>query len=166
MLGVVKTMTERKRERERERERERDGEKLLEYNSPMFKASEFLGSDHQIITIIYKMFSEFSNLLPIWQVKFGKSLETLNCERIVLFFRESIFGYKDLSVEMYYSAAKLNTYVNMKYSDKISKDKFIDSSGISLPEVTVTVSSERGRKVNLLFCYKNGPTPYNCIKIC
>ena len=62
---------------------------------------------------------------------------------------------------MYYSAAKLNTYVNIKYSDKISKDKFIDSSGISLPEVTVTVSSERGMKVNLLFCYMNGPTPYN-----
>ncbi|XP_041372189.1 histone acetyltransferase type B catalytic subunit-like isoform X2 [Gigantopelta aegis] len=47
--------------------------------------------------------------------------------------QESIFGYKDLTVQMFYSAAKLNTYINMKYSDKISKDKFFDS-GISLPE--------------------------------
>ncbi|CAH1773589.1 unnamed protein product, partial [Owenia fusiformis] len=37
---------------------------------------------------------------------------------------EAIFGYKDLKVEVYYSAARLNTYVNMHFSDKVSPQKF------------------------------------------
>ncbi|XP_069120365.1 histone acetyltransferase type B catalytic subunit-like isoform X1 [Argopecten irradians] len=38
--------------------------------------------------------------------------------------QESIFGYKDLVVEMFYSAARLSTYVNMKYSDKVTPQRF------------------------------------------
>lgn len=37
--------------------------------------------------------------------------------------QENIFGYKDLAIQLYYSAAKLNTYVNMKYTDKVSPEK-------------------------------------------
>lgn len=37
--------------------------------------------------------------------------------------RESIFGYKDLSIQMYYTAAKLYTYLNVKYLDKVSPQK-------------------------------------------
>lgn len=37
--------------------------------------------------------------------------------------QESIFGYKDLSVQVYYSAAKLTTYLNLTYSDKVSPQK-------------------------------------------
>ncbi|XP_033732888.1 histone acetyltransferase type B catalytic subunit-like [Pecten maximus] len=38
--------------------------------------------------------------------------------------QESIFGYKDLVVEMFYSAARLTTFVNMKYSDKVTPQRF------------------------------------------
>ncbi len=34
-------------------------------------------------------------------------------------FSETIFGYKDLRVEMFCSAAKMTTYVGIKYLDKI-----------------------------------------------
>ncbi|XP_046546607.1 histone acetyltransferase type B catalytic subunit-like [Haliotis rubra] len=47
--------------------------------------------------------------------------------------QESIFGYKDLVVEMYYSACRLSTYINMKYSEKLTPDKIVDSAAISLP---------------------------------
>jgi len=33
---------------------------------------------------------------------------------------ESIFGYKDLRVKLYYSAARLSTYLGMTYSDKVN----------------------------------------------
>ena len=36
---------------------------------------------------------------------------------------ENIFGYKDLRVDVYCSAARMNTYVSMKYSDKLTPDK-------------------------------------------
>ena len=34
-----------------------------------------------------------------------------------------IFGYKDLQVQMYYTAAKLNTYMGMTYKDKVTPEK-------------------------------------------
>ncbi len=33
---------------------------------------------------------------------------------------ESIFGYQDLHVRLYYTAGKLNTYVGLSYKNKIS----------------------------------------------
>jgi len=36
---------------------------------------------------------------------------------------ESIFGYKDLRVNIYSTASTLRTYVNVKYSDKVNADK-------------------------------------------
>ncbi|ESO94305.1 hypothetical protein LOTGIDRAFT_232538 [Lottia gigantea] len=38
--------------------------------------------------------------------------------------QESIFGYKDLEVKMYYTAAKLNTYLSMSYIDKVTPKRF------------------------------------------
>ncbi|XP_062589118.1 histone acetyltransferase type B catalytic subunit-like [Saccostrea cucullata] len=35
---------------------------------------------------------------------------------------ESIFGYKDLVVEMYYTAAKLTTFINLQYITKVSPE--------------------------------------------
>lgn len=37
---------------------------------------------------------------------------------------ESIFGYKDLCVKLYYSAARLTTYLGMSYSEKVNPAKF------------------------------------------
>lgn len=43
----------------------------------------------------------------------------------VLFsFSENIFGYKDLKIKLYYSAAWLSTYIGVEYSDKIDPDDF------------------------------------------
>ncbi|KAK6183635.1 hypothetical protein SNE40_011071 [Patella caerulea] len=38
--------------------------------------------------------------------------------------QESIFGYKDLEVKMYYTAAKLTTYLSMSYIDKVTPKRF------------------------------------------
>jgi hypothetical protein len=38
--------------------------------------------------------------------------------------RESIFGYKELMIEIFYSSARLCTYLNMQYFDRISPHKF------------------------------------------
>lgn len=38
--------------------------------------------------------------------------------------QESIFGYKELVIEIFYSAARLCTYFNMQYFDRISPHKF------------------------------------------
>nr|CAG4634801.1 EOG090X06NC [Alona affinis] len=37
---------------------------------------------------------------------------------------ESIFGYKDLQIKLYYTAGKLNTYLAMKYTKKVDPKKF------------------------------------------
>ena len=39
-------------------------------------------------------------------------------------FREAIFGYQDLKIRLYYSAARLTTYFGISYSDKVTPDKF------------------------------------------
>ena len=38
--------------------------------------------------------------------------------------RESVFGYKELMIEIFYSSARLCTYLNMQYFDRISPHKF------------------------------------------
>lgn len=37
---------------------------------------------------------------------------------------ESIFGYKDLQIKLYYTAGKLNTYLGIKYSKQVDSRKF------------------------------------------
>jgi hypothetical protein len=39
-------------------------------------------------------------------------------------FREAVFGYQDLKIRLYYSAARLTTYFGISYSDKVTPDKF------------------------------------------
>jgi hypothetical protein len=39
-------------------------------------------------------------------------------------FRESIFGYYNLKIRLYYSAARLTTYFGITYSDRVTPDKF------------------------------------------
>lgn len=38
-------------------------------------------------------------------------------------FSESIFGYKDLRIDVYCTAARMLTYVGVKYSEKITPHK-------------------------------------------
>lgn len=40
------------------------------------------------------------------------------------FVSESIFGYKDLEVQLYYTAGRLETYLSMKYLRKVDSKKF------------------------------------------
>lgn len=40
-----------------------------------------------------------------------------------LLFSESIFGYKDLRVNIYCTAAKLLTYVGIEFSERITPQK-------------------------------------------
>nr|CAG4641713.1 EOG090X06NC [Eurycercus lamellatus] len=37
---------------------------------------------------------------------------------------ESVFGYKDLQIQLYYTAGRLSTYLNMKYSKIVDSKKF------------------------------------------
>jgi len=43
---------------------------------------------------------------------------------LIFNYRESIFGYKELVIEIFYSSARLCTYFNMQYFDRISPHKF------------------------------------------
>lgn len=52
---------------------------------------------------------------------------------------ESIFGYKDLQIQMYYSAARLNTYIGMTHSDKVTPARF---DGIQADDVLGTLAKE------------------------
>lgn len=47
----------------------------------------------------------------------------INCflNRLFHLFSESIFGYRDLRVKLYYTAGCLETYLGMTYSEKINK---------------------------------------------
>ncbi|XP_076356515.1 histone acetyltransferase 1 [Tachypleus tridentatus] len=45
---------------------------------------------------------------------------------------ESIFGYRDLKVQLYYSAARLTTFLGLKFVEKITPDK---SDGVQADEV-------------------------------
>ncbi|XP_064615849.1 histone acetyltransferase type B catalytic subunit-like isoform X2 [Liolophura sinensis] len=52
---------------------------------------------------------------------------------------ESIFGFKDLKVQMFYSAAKLETYIMLKYSEKVSPDT---TDGVMPDDVVKVLASK------------------------
>lgn len=53
--------------------------------------------------------------------------------------REAIFGYQDLKIQLYYSAARLTTYFGISYSDKVTADKF---EGIEADEIFGKISDK------------------------
>ncbi|XP_021938160.1 histone acetyltransferase type B catalytic subunit isoform X2 [Zootermopsis nevadensis] len=53
--------------------------------------------------------------------------------------RESIFGYQDLKIQLYYSAARLTTYFGITYTDKVTPDKF---EGIEADEIFDKISEK------------------------
>ncbi|XP_054162731.1 histone acetyltransferase type B catalytic subunit-like [Oppia nitens] len=69
------------------------------------------------------------------------SLKEFNPEFTHQFFgdNESVFGYKDLKVKLYYSAAKLNCFLDIKYKEKVSKD---ETNGIEADEVLKTIADK------------------------
>ncbi|KAJ8319622.1 hypothetical protein KUTeg_002824 [Tegillarca granosa] len=53
--------------------------------------------------------------------------------------QESIFGYRDLSIQIYYTAAKLIPYINMTYTDKVTPEK---CDGLQADSVLETINKE------------------------
>ena len=58
-------------------------------------------------------------------------MNSLRAPRCVVYIHcsETIFGYKGLVVELYYSASTLATYVNVKYDEIIDPD---DADGLKV----------------------------------
>ncbi|KAG1688814.1 Histone acetyltransferase type B catalytic subunit [Nymphon striatum] len=52
---------------------------------------------------------------------------------------ESIFGYRDLSIMLYYSAGRLTTYLNMSYKDKVNPKDF---DGVEADEVMSIIAEK------------------------
>nr|CAG4643974.1 EOG090X06NC [Lepidurus arcticus] len=52
---------------------------------------------------------------------------------------ESIFGYKNLKIQLYYTAGSLNTYLGMKYSAKIDPKRF---GGLEADEVLAPIAEK------------------------
>lgn len=52
---------------------------------------------------------------------------------------ESIFGYKDLCIKLYYSAARLSTYLGMTYTEKVNPQK---CGGVQPDEVLSTIAEK------------------------
>lgn len=52
---------------------------------------------------------------------------------------ESIFGYRNLKIMLYYSASRLNTYLSMSYTDKITEER---SGGVK-PDNVIKIIGER-----------------------
>ena len=51
---------------------------------------------------------------------------------LIFFSSENIFGYQDLEIDFWMCASSLKTYINVKYAEKIDKDK---SGGIEADPV-------------------------------
>ena len=58
---------------------------------------------------------------------------------------EQIFGYKDLKVKLYYSSAKLNCYLSLDFTEKVTKD---ETNGIEADNVLKTIAD----KLEIQFC--------------
>lgn len=56
---------------------------------------------------------------------------------------ENIFGYKNLTIKVYYSCAKLNIYLGMNYSSIVNKDK----TGVAPDNVIKTIADDFQTKV-------------------
>ena len=41
-----------------------------------------------------------------------------------ILYSESIFGYQDLQINLYYTAGKLNTYLGMEYKKQVDPKQF------------------------------------------
>ena len=39
-------------------------------------------------------------------------------------YSETVFGYKGLVIELFYTASQLSTYVNVRYDEKINPEEF------------------------------------------
>ena len=58
-----------------------------------------------------------------------------------IIFSESIFGYQDLHVQLYYTAGKLTTYLGMKYKRKIEARKY-DGAAVLFDKQVLSYSSK------------------------
>ncbi|CAG2101444.1 unnamed protein product [Medioppia subpectinata] len=58
---------------------------------------------------------------------------------------ESIFGYRDLKVKLYYSSAKLNCFLGINFAEKVTKD---ETNGIEADDVLNTIA----KKLEINFC--------------
>lgn len=62
-----------------------------------------------------------------------------------MFISESIFGYRDLRVKLYYSAGCLETYLGMTYSEKINKVLY---EGVEADEVLPKIAEKLAPQVH------------------
>lgn len=52
--------------------------------------------------------------------------------------RETIFGYLDLKIKLYFTPGRLSDYVNIEYTDKIDPDQF---NGVEVNFTIDTIST-------------------------
>ena len=52
---------------------------------------------------------------------------------------ENIFGYRNLSINLYYSACKLNRFMSINYTDKVSKEL---SSGVPPDDISTIIEEK------------------------
>lgn len=67
---------------------------------------------------------------------------------------ETIFGYKDLKVKLYYSSAQLNCYLDISYTEKVKSD---ETDGIEADNVHKIISD----KFEINFCQSKDE--FNCL---
>ena len=65
------------------------------------------------------MIVSLANLVYL-TIAFNSKSTTANFD----FYSETIFGYKGLAVELFYSASRLSTYVNVKYDEIINPAEY------------------------------------------
>lgn len=65
----------------------------------------------------FKYQLNWNRVVPIWFVIEWNVI-------VFIFYSENIFGYKDLRIDVFCTAAKMITYVNIKYTDKITPERF------------------------------------------
>lgn len=58
---------------------------------------------------------------------------------LISFGSESIFGYRDLKIMLYYSAARLTTFLNMTYKEKVNPDL---CDGVKADEILGVISEK------------------------
>lgn len=62
-----------------------------------------------------------------------------------MFISESIFGYRDLRVKLYYSAGCLETYLSMSYQEKINKVLY---EGVEADEVLPNIAEKLAPQIH------------------
>ncbi|GFG34942.1 hypothetical protein Cfor_07209 [Coptotermes formosanus] len=104
----------------------------------LLRILQMLALPYPALLFVFNVCCVSKSIFPL-HIRFYRMYNKVLLSTPAVCFRETIFGYHDLKIQLYYSAARLTTYFGISYSDKVTPDKF---EGIEADEIFGKISEK------------------------